>query len=60
MLPIAVDAMGGDFAPAAIVEGAKRANAELGVPVVLVGILFLSAGEKEDDSKPGDIEVAKL
>jgi len=37
MLPIAVDAMGGDFAPAAIVEGAKRANAELGIPVVLVG-----------------------
>lgn len=37
MLPIAVDAMGGDFAPAAIVDGAKRANAELGIPVVLVG-----------------------
>ena len=37
MLPIAVDAMGGDFAPAAIVEGATRANTELGIPVVLVG-----------------------
>ena len=37
MRPIAVDAMGGDFAPAAIVDGAKRANAELGIPVVLVG-----------------------
>lgn len=36
-LPIAVDAMGGDFAPAAIVEGARRAADELGVPVVLVG-----------------------
>jgi phosphate acyltransferase len=37
MLPIAIDAMGGDHAPGAIVEGAQRAAAELGVPVVLVG-----------------------
>ncbi len=37
MLPIAVDAMGGDFAPAAIVDGAKRAHQEFGIPVVLVG-----------------------
>jgi glycerol-3-phosphate acyltransferase PlsX len=37
MLPIAVDAMGGDNAPDAIVEGAQRAAAELGVPVALVG-----------------------
>ena len=37
MLPIAVDAMGGDNAPAAIVEGARLAADELGVPVVLVG-----------------------
>jgi phosphate acyltransferase len=37
MLPVAVDAMGGDNAPAAIVEGARRAVAELGVGVVLVG-----------------------
>jgi glycerol-3-phosphate acyltransferase PlsX len=37
MLPIAVDAMGGDKAPDEIVEGAKLAAAELGVPVVLVG-----------------------
>jgi phosphate acyltransferase len=36
-LPIAVDAMGGDNAPGAIVEGAQRAAAELSVPVVLVG-----------------------
>jgi phosphate acyltransferase len=36
MLPIAVDAMGGDKAPEAIVEGARGA-AEAGVPVVLVG-----------------------
>jgi glycerol-3-phosphate acyltransferase PlsX len=37
MLPVAIDAMGGDHAPDAIVEGARRALAELGVPVVLVG-----------------------
>jgi phosphate acyltransferase len=35
-LPIALDAMGGDFAPAAMVEGAVRA-AKLGIPVALVG-----------------------
>src|SRR4051794_21577714 len=37
MLPIAVDAMGGDKAPEEIVEGARRAVAEKNVPVVLVG-----------------------
>ncbi len=37
MLPIAIDAMGGDHAPGAIVEGAQRAVAEFGIPVVLVG-----------------------
>ncbi len=36
-LPIAVDAMGGDNAPASIVEGAKLAVEQFGVPVVLVG-----------------------
>jgi glycerol-3-phosphate acyltransferase PlsX len=37
MLPIAVDAMGGDHAPGEIVAGARRAVEELGLPVVLVG-----------------------
>jgi glycerol-3-phosphate acyltransferase PlsX len=37
MLPIAVDAMGGDHAPGEIVAGALLAAEELGVPVVLVG-----------------------
>jgi glycerol-3-phosphate acyltransferase PlsX len=37
MLPIAVDAMGGDKAPDEIVEGAKQAVEALGVPVILVG-----------------------
>lgn len=36
-LPVAIDAMGGDAAPAEIVAGAIRARDELGVPVVLVG-----------------------
>jgi glycerol-3-phosphate acyltransferase PlsX len=34
---IAIDAMGGDYAPAEIVVGAIRAQAELGVQVLLVG-----------------------
>lgn len=37
MLPIAVDAMGGDKGPAEIVAGARRAAAELHVPILLVG-----------------------
>lgn len=37
MLPVAVDAMGGDNAPHAIVAGARRAHEEHGISVVLVG-----------------------
>lgn len=37
MLPIAIDGMGGDKAPGEIIEGARRAADELGVPIVLVG-----------------------
>src|SRR5690348_1529941 len=37
MLTIAVDAMGGDHAPTAEVEGAVRAARSLGIKVVLVG-----------------------
>jgi glycerol-3-phosphate acyltransferase PlsX len=37
VLPIAVDAMGGDRAPGEIIAGARQAADELGVPVVLVG-----------------------
>lgn len=36
-MKIAVDAMGGDFAPRNIVEGAVQAAREYGVPVLLVG-----------------------
>jgi glycerol-3-phosphate acyltransferase PlsX len=37
VLPIALDAMGGDHAPGEIVAGAKRAAAEHGIPILLVG-----------------------
>ncbi len=37
-LPIAVDAMGGDFAPDLIIKGARRAVDELGLDVLLVGV----------------------
>ena len=37
MLPVAVDAMGGDKAPDEIIEGARRASVEAGIPIVLVG-----------------------
>ncbi|HEY7073098.1 MAG TPA: phosphate acyltransferase PlsX [Acidimicrobiales bacterium] len=51
MLPIALDAMGGDNAPGAIIEGAHRAVAELGVPIVLVG------RPDEIESLRGDLDV---
>jgi glycerol-3-phosphate acyltransferase PlsX len=38
-LPIALDAMGGDFAPSEVVAGARRAVDEFGLSVVLVGVL---------------------
>lgn len=37
-LPLALDAMGGDFAPSEIVAGARRAVDELGLDVILVGV----------------------
>ncbi len=50
MLPIAVDAMGGDHAPGEIVAGARRATDELQIPVVLVG-------RPEELGDTGDLEV---
>ncbi|MGZ4709171.1 MAG: phosphate acyltransferase PlsX, partial [Acidimicrobiales bacterium] len=50
ILPIAVDAMGGDHAPGAIVEGARQAAAELGIPILLVG-------RPDEIGDPGDLEV---
>lgn len=37
MLPIALDAMGGDRAPGEVVEGAKIAAQTFGIPILLVG-----------------------
>ncbi len=37
MKPVAVDAMGGDNAPEAVIEGARIALEDRGIPVVLVG-----------------------
>ncbi len=42
-LPVAVDAMGGDKAPAEIVAGARQASEEHGIPVLLVGPADLAA-----------------
>ena len=39
MITIAVDAMGGDHAPRPEVEGAVQAARELGVRVLLVGLV---------------------
>ena len=51
-LPLALDAMGGDDAPGAIVRGARQAASELGVEVLLVGLPDAIAG-----ADPGDLEV---
>src|SRR5436305_1015720 len=44
MLPVAVDAMGGDRAPDEVVAGAVQASSTLGIPVVLVGDPAVLAG----------------
>ncbi len=64
MLPVAVDAMGGDNAPHEIIAGAQKAIDDHGIPVVLVGkpevleeiteIPILPASEViEMDAEPG-------
>jgi phosphate acyltransferase len=50
VLPIAVDAMGGDRAPAEIVAGARRAHEADGIPVILVG-------RSDEIGDPGPLEV---
>ena len=62
---IAIDAMGGDHAPAEIVAGALRAQAELGIEVLLVGdrqqieavIPHRSLGQLEIVPSEGTIEM---
>lgn len=36
-MKIAVDAMGGDYAPAVVIEGAREASGKFGVQIILVG-----------------------
>jgi glycerol-3-phosphate acyltransferase PlsX len=59
MLTIAVDAMGGDHAPTAEVEGAVRAARSLGVKVILVGQQDVVRQELEqfDDYRELPIEI---
>ena len=38
LMKIAVDAMGGDYAPQAVVAGAVHAAKEYGVGIILVGL----------------------
>ena len=55
---IALDAMGGDHAPAAIVAGALLARRELGIDVALVGAKEIIEAElARDGTTPAGIEV---
>ncbi len=54
---IAIDAMGGDFAPDEIVAGALRAHEELGVEVLLVGDPELVRASIEKHSSSASFEV---
>ena len=57
-MKIAVDAMGGDYGPAVVVEGAVAASREFGVTVALVG--DRAAIEREVarlDADPGAVEI---
>ncbi len=58
-MKIAVDAMGGDFAPESIVEGSVLAAREFGIPIILTGIesRVHHVLEKYDDWKSLPIEV---
>lgn len=59
MLPVAVDAMGGDHAPGTILAGAHRAAAA-GVPIVLVGPRDLEGRAAPDGSVLDLIEASEV
>jgi glycerol-3-phosphate acyltransferase PlsX len=59
MLPVAVDAMGGDDAPRPILAGAHRAFAS-GIPVVLVGPADLAGREAADGQVLDLIEASEV
>lgn len=56
MTRIAIDAMGGDFAPAAIVDGAVWAAIDYNVPIELVGREDAIKAELERISKKALIQ----
>jgi phosphate acyltransferase len=58
--PVAVDAMGGDNAPAEIVRGALRAATELHIPVLLVGRCELLENELARIEGPETVSRARL
>lgn len=55
---IAIDAMGGDHAPSEIVAGAIRAQAELGVEVILVGDPQAIEASLKEHNSPCQLEIA--
>jgi glycerol-3-phosphate acyltransferase PlsX len=59
MLPVAVDAMGGDHAPGPILAGAHRAAAT-GIPVILVGPADLDGRQAPDGSMLDLIEATEV
>ena len=59
MLPVAVDAMGGDHAPGPILAGAHRAAAS-GIPVVLVGPADLDGRQSPEGSVLDLIEATEV
>jgi phosphate acyltransferase len=60
MVTIAVDAMGGDDAPKAEVEGSIRAARSLGVRVILVGKQDIVRAELEKHDDIGDLPIEVL
>jgi glycerol-3-phosphate acyltransferase PlsX len=58
--PVAVDAMGGDHAPAEIVRGALRAATELHIPVLLVGRRELLEDELARIEGPESVSRARV
>lgn len=58
MIRIAVDAMGGDFAPVEIIKGAVIASLELPISLILVGDRAVIQKELDRYNKKGQISVA--
>src|SRR5262245_29594966 len=54
---VAVDAMGGDFAPRNVVEGAIAAARDLGVGVILVGPVDRLKDETARIPQPGTLDL---